>query len=220
MIYNILRSVKVITKATTLLLFLLTLSLGGLLSMGIIPAASELAARSTRWGIHAEWGVLLAFPALTFIFWITVFLREGWGQRTDSYRKLLEMSALPFLIALIYGAVANSTKPDQYDLLWYCLSVPIGEELLFRGWFYAVVNRLAGHRFISLTNPLPAAVFFSSLGFSLWHLQNLETMSWLQVAFQLVYTFFAGLWLGYLRWKTGKIVFPLAAHIGLNAMVM
>jgi membrane protease YdiL (CAAX protease family) len=105
---------------------------------------------------------------------------------------------------------------DPKTAFWYLVSIPIGEEYLFRQWFYRVTQRLWGNRVFTLTNPFPAPVLLSSLAFSLWHLQNLVGATFAMVLFQVVYTFFTGLWLGVLRAETGRISLCIVAHFLIN----
>ena len=100
--------------------------------------------------------------------------------------------------------------------VWYFLLGPVGEELLFRGWAYGLCLKLWGPRSPTLTNPLPLPIWFSTITFSLWHLQNFGHEPAGFVVFQLAYTIFAGLWLGYLRWGSGTMWVPILAHIALN----
>ena len=56
----------------------------------------------------------------------------------------------------------------------------------------------------------------SSIAFSLWHVQNLGQDPTAGVLFQVVYTFFTGVWLGFLRWRTGSLFPCVAGHIAVN----
>ena len=138
--------------------------------------------------------------------------------------RVINTGWVPLLVAAIFGLLHPSpplwdlwpTELGRRALLWYLLMAPIGEEILFRGVLYDLCRRFLGDRNATDTNPLPIAVWVTSLGFCLWHLQNLSVDAPLLVAFQIFYTFFTGLWLGMLRWKTGKLWLPLGFHCGLN----
>ncbi len=139
----------------------------------------------------------------------------------EPLRSLLPSFVLPIAIAFIFGIVLRnqflvSSQNTLQDLFWFVVCIPWGEELLFRGWFWAVFKSLFKGHFFTLTNPLPAELVFSSLAFSLWHLQNYSQFSLSFLLFQLLYTFLTGLWLGYLRWKTGKITSSVLAHVLIN----
>ncbi len=128
------------------------------------------------------------------------------------------------IIAFAYGYFRHgpsfgeylATRSGQMSLAWYVLLIPFGEEFLFRGWIYQIGERFFRDRPGFLTTPFPASVWLSALAFSLWHLQNLSQDGAGMVAFQMGYTFFVGLWLGYLRWQSSGLFIPGCAHIALN----
>ena len=139
----------------------------------------------------------------------------------ETIRSLLPSFILPVLIALIFGCVLRnqffvSSQNRIQDLFWFSICIPIGEELLFRGWLWAIFRSLFKKRFFTLTNPLPAELVFTSISFSVWHLQNYSEVSVPFLTFQLLYTFVTGLWLGYLRWRTGNISSSALAHTLIN----
>jgi len=79
------------------------------------------------------------------------------------------------------------------------LSAPLFEELIFRGYLWEVVERWAG---------AGAALVLTTLLFALYHLDPVHVLSLLPTA----------AFLGYLRWATGSVWAPLAAHFGNNAV--
>jgi membrane protease YdiL (CAAX protease family) len=165
----------------------------------------------------------LSFPFLAAFFYVS--LPRSRPKVTEKViLQCVELSILPLLVSWIFGffrphpglrACFSSTALSQ-SCLWYLVLAPVGEEFLFRGWFYGLIERIWPDRMLTATNPLPVALWVSSLGFSLWHLQNLGQDAWGFVLFQVAYTFFTGLWLGYLRYQTGTVVVPLGAHLLLN----
>lgn len=140
--------------------------------------------------------------------------------------RLINTAWIPFFIAWVFGLLHPSpplweywpTELGKKAVLWYLVLAPLGEELLFRGLLYDVTNYVFKGRFLTPTNPLPVAVWVTALGFSLWHAQNFATDPAALVWFQMVYTFFVGLWLGFIRWKSGKIWLCLGFHAGLNLL--
>ncbi len=126
----------------------------------------------------------------------------------------VQISVLPVVLALLCGLFRPGPKAPL-ALLWYVFSIPVGEELLFRGWIYGILSR-RWPQMASDTNPLPVALWLSAAAFAIWHLQNLTREPLTLVVFQLLYTFLTGVWLGYLRWKTGKLLFPVLGHIAVN----
>ncbi len=191
--------------------------------MGFIPTSHSFAAMiwrlfgepSSFWKSLGEMG---SFPLLALLFCVSL-PKSLESSEPVSLSFLMEISLLPLLISFVFGLLHPapglfSVGPNM-DVLWYILFVPLGEELLFRGWFYALIEKL-WPKFLTATNPLPAAVWMSSVSFSIWHLQNIYKDPLGLVMFQVVYTFFTGLWLSYLRWKTGKIGLSCLAHTAIN----
>jgi membrane protease YdiL (CAAX protease family) len=211
---------------------LLGIGLAALLASGFISVsrdAFQWLAGVLSWrdgdAFRRELAERAAFPLLALGFLGSL---PRWQRRLPSAGEwalfALEISILPVGVALCFGAVVRApsipellaSPAGRLDLFWYLLFVPVGEEALFRGWIYEILERiwpLMG----SPTNPLPLAVWISALGFSLWHLQNLSVEPWGPVAFQVAYTLLTGLWLGVLRWRSGRVFPCILAHIAVNA---
>ncbi len=186
---------------------ILTIGLGFLLTAGFLPTSAGLGEAL----LPAPWGKLLGFPILALFFHVTMPVLRSYERL--SFREALEISILPVVIALLFGLFlrpgASPLSARFPDSLWYLLFAPLGEELLFRGWVYSFIDRAFRGKRLTITNPLPVALWVSAICFSLWHLQDGNL-------FQVLYTFFTGLWLGYLRWKTGKLTAPVIGHLAIN----
>lgn len=128
-----------------------------------------------------------------------------------------KMSVVPILLSFGFGMIRGSAPLDAGTHIWILFSAPLGEEFIFRGWFYSFLNRQGGKNLWSHTNPLPTTVWLSAAAFSMWHLQNWGQSSTTAVLFQLFTTFFVGTWLGILRWKTESIWSGVVCHCLLNA---
>lgn len=207
---------------------LYAVSLAALLAVGFLPTCHQFFSMAWRaagspW---PEWrwaGEMASFPALALLF--ATSLRPPTYVRSESDGELLRKSIVPLFIALAFGyfhpgppALRWETGGLPPEVWWYALFVPLGEELLFRGWLFSLFERLWPRRAASATNPLPVSLWLTSLAFALWHLQNLSRDPLPYVGFQLLYTGLTGLWLGYLRWKSGKMVPCIAAHAAINAL--
>lgn len=168
-------------------------------------------------------GDTFAFPLMALFFYLSLPQKRRAPSLARS-SELLTTFLAPLAIALVFGAFHRapplfdslSNSAARWSFTWYVIAIPIGEELLFRGWLYRILDRVWPAKFPSPTNPLPVAVWLTAVAFSVWHLQNLMMDPPLVVGFQIFYTFFTGLWLGYLRWKGGRLWLPLAAHLLLN----
>lgn len=75
---------------------------------------------------------------------------------------------------------------------------PLAEELLFRGLLFRVLSPLGANRCICLT-----ALVFAFMHGSLY---------------QIPYAFLAGLFLGYLREKSGALLYPVLFHVTSNLL--
>ena len=140
---------------------------------------------------------------------------------SSSLKSILPSFFIPILIAFLFGWIQRHqflvmSQNRVRDLFWFTVCIPIGEELLFRGWLWALMQALFKKQFFSLTNPLPIELVLSSFAFSLWHTQNYGHVSLGFLVFQLLYTLLTGFWLGYVRWKTGKILVSTLAHTSIN----
>jgi len=212
-----------------------TLSLSALLTTGFIPTAKGFAIWVTQ-ALHltlsptqAELLGQLSFPLLALFFYLSLPRKvraEDHAEGLPGKNGFWDWIWIPALISFLYGRFHHypsifsliSTTSGRLSLTWTFFAIPCGEELLFRGWFYAIVNRIWPRSLVSATGPMPLCLWASAVAFSLWHLQNLGTDPMAAVAFQCLYTLFTGLWLGYLRWKTGKLTVPIMAHFVLNAV--
>jgi len=215
------------TDVSAPLLGLLTAGLAAMLALGFLPTAAraaELLALALRLdGPGHETARLLGFPALALLFYVSLprSTRRVSSPHTPA-RTLVEISALPLLISFVYGYFISHPSIWQADrkawplLLWYLILAPVGEELLFRGWVYSLIEKLSGGKSLTLTNPFPIALWASAFAFSMWHFQNASRDPWVVVTFQVGYTFLAGIWLGYLRWQSGRVSVAIFAHILLN----
>lgn len=208
-----------------------TLALTSVFSYAFIPTAEKY--------FHILWGLLpqkvqwlsqplrpLAFPLLAALFYYSIPQPKSNRSPPFTRKEVLTLSLLPCLIALVYSlsqscpsVVQILGSPKYYGaILSLVVLTPIGEELLFRGWLYALIDKFFSSLSPTYTNPLPLPVWMSSLAFSLWHLQNLAVFSPAFVLFQLLYTFIVGLWLGYLRWGTGKLSVAIFFHCLANLL--
>lgn len=90
------------------------------------------------------------------------------------------------------------------------------EEFLFRGALYALAARAFGDRSIAR---LPMPVLYSSVFFSLQHLQYHALELTPPAVTQLVYTFFMGLFFGLVRFH-GRSIWPVIGVHMLNNSFM
>ena len=203
---------------------LFTLWLAAVLTVGFLPMTHSVFQWLLLWlgGWGLQWHAVLtrsSFPFIALLFAISLPARRCHPRAPAPIAPLLLMSVFPIAIAFLFGMMRASetmwTAP-KLALYWYFVCIPVGEELLFRKWFYDVIERLWPEKMFTATNPLPVSVTLSAIAFAIWHWQNLGFFSTPFVFFQVVYTVFTGLWLGYLRWKTGNVLLPLLGHSAIN----
>lgn len=204
---------------------LVTLLVAGLLGWGFVPGAKTLISPLIdKLGLLDSYGELLAFPLLAWIFSLSAAKSPPVLHPIDR-GQIVRMSVIPFLVAVVYSAVTDRqplflqlSDPRAVPLfLWYAVGGPLGEELIFRKWLFSWAERWFGRATWPDTNPLPVAIWLSAFGFSLWHFQN-ASEGWGMVGFQVLYTFFAGIWLGTLRWMTGRVWPGVIGHMLINAV--
>lgn len=100
---------------------------------------------------------------------------------------------------MVTTEVYNLAKEYNIYLSLFIVSVliPIIEELLFRGFFYDAAKILA--------NDI-VAIVFTSFTFAVAHFELRQSL----------YAFFAGLFLGYIKYKYKNILYPIVTHLLMN----
>ncbi len=83
------------------------------------------------------------------------------------------------------------------SILFVAVLIPIVEELIFRGFFYETIKMIANDKF---------AIIITSIIFAIahWDLR------------QGIYAFFAGIFLGYIKYKYRKLVYTIWMHLLMN----
>lgn len=189
----------------------------------VYTLATSLSTLLARGGIHGS--LLLMYGLNLALGGILVTLVSGQGGPEPELRLQdggWRRSVLPLGIALLFGLVqwrviSGEVRVGLEDWIYFCLLVPIAEECLFRGALYEQARRLWGQSYFSATNPLPSHWVFTSVAFSLWHIQNMESFPTVSVVLQVLYTPFVGLWLCQLRSQPRGLARAIVAHSALNA---
>jgi membrane protease YdiL (CAAX protease family) len=98
---------------------------------------------------------------------------------------------------------------------------PIQEEILFRGFLYALLLRIFKRSPDSSLKEMLPVFILGALWFSLWHLSPLAVVKygWRIIGIQLVSTFFAGILFNGLRHWTRSIWLVIPVHAAGNFMV-
>jgi membrane protease YdiL (CAAX protease family) len=115
--------------------------------------------------------------------------------------------------AIIYPRLPE--RPFVGERVGFWLISPFAQDLVFTGYLYGMFEP-AFPGAIHPAIPLQRALILSTVFFSLWHLPNFISLMPGYVAFQLVYTFFGGLWVGLARQWTGSVLYGVAVHMACN----
>jgi membrane protease YdiL (CAAX protease family) len=205
--------------------------LGALLAFSFIPFSRHL----VSWCLegfqlkarlsHSTFSFFSDFGFVLVAFFLTISLpaRSCSVPAPYSPLRLFRLSLLPIIISFGFGFTKGSNLFNLSlvsfpwkETLWAWLLVPIGEELLFRGWITRLLDRLYPESYLTLSPFFPLSLWGSSCAFSLWHLQNMEPGNSLFMVLQLFYALMVGIWLGFIRWQTQKIWPCILAHCLLN----
>jgi len=210
-------SFQIANKRQLSLTLILSVFLGCFLAYGFVP----LSYRLFSWilGPVNQFG----FPLLALVFFISLPNVATPVFSSFSIKRLLTLCVLPLVISVGFGATKNiplemSSVPSLQwkPLIWAWLLGPLGEELLFRGWVTSLLSRLNRNRFLGVAPLYPVSLWGTAIAFSIWHIQNFENGQLFFLIFQMVYTFFVGIWLGFIQWQTGRIWPCVLAHTLLN----
>lgn len=205
-----------------------TLSAAPVIALGFLPTSHDLYKLFARVlpirSMYAPWVAELCFPLLALFFHLSIWRRRAGLPAPIDGKKLIQISLLPLAIAFGFGWVrgglslfsSRSVITIMQIAWWNLICVPLGEELIFRGWFYNLIEKIFPRKMFTATNPLPISVWMSAFAFSLWHWQNAATEPLGFVLFQVAYTFVTGIWLGYIRWRTDRLAPSIVAHALLN----
>lgn len=161
---------------------------------------------------------------------LTCYNPEAFGVTLGRHRRAWWLYAIGFGFLVIYVPLFKLLDPFYQPLpsfIGMFMIAPLAEELIFRGFLFAVLVDLAnrpeaGKRY----NPrkiLTAPVIWNAILFGLWHLGPLyraayegTTADLWQVPVRVVVTGLGGLYLAALREKTGSILGPTLFHMLFN----
>ena len=156
---------------------------------------------------------------------LTCYNPAAFGVTLGRHRRAWWLYAIGFGFLVVYMPLFKLLDPFyQPRPGWIGLFTvgPLGEELIFRGFLFAVLVDLAGKRY----NPkklLPAPVIWGGVLFGLWHLGPLykaafegTTAGLWQAPVRVMVTGLGGLYLAALREKTGSILGPTLMHCLFN----
>jgi len=158
---------------------------------------------------------------------LTCYNPDAFGVVLGRHRRAWWLYALGFGFLVVYVPVFKLLDPF-YQPLPSNISLftigPLAEELIFRGFLFAVLVDLAGNRYNS-QKLITAPVVWNAVLFGLWHLGPLYraaidgvTADLWQAPIRVLVTGLGGLYLAALRQKTGSILAPTLLHSLFNLL--
>jgi membrane protease YdiL (CAAX protease family) len=168
-------------------------------------------------------GRALVFSAafLLFTFLLAIFLmreRRTLARMPTAFCLLVVVGilCLPMVLALVFQR--DSVEAALLSTLWLFFGAGFGEEIFFRGYCQSRINEAFGRPWTLLRVQFGPGLLVSSLLFGFIHALN--TVDYFENQFHFAWllmlvNFFAGLFLGVLRERTGSI-FPGAIAHGLG----
>ena len=166
----------------------------------------------------------LAWPVV-FLFYSSTFDRENVGL-TFQQREGSFLPAVLFTVFLIVlGFILSSTLVDggstDAETVAFQATMPgLTEELVFRGLFLAILDRIYAPNTSFLGAPVGWGVLITSVAFGFGHGIGLDGWTPTFSAIPFVATFVSSLFLAWLKERTGSLAFPVIAHNGGNLAIM
>ena len=146
-----------------------------------------------RW--RSTWWKVIYAPAVVFVMWAFMAVLDFLGYN-EWLGQFIEGDGMQESVKLL----RETTEPLVFILmaLVACVGAPLAEEVVFRGYIYTTVKRMAG---------LPVAVIFSGLLFGVVHMNliALLPLTILGIILALSYEYTGSLWA------------PIAIHFFFNA---
>ena len=128
---------------------------------------------------------------------------------------VLVLAGVAILVALAIWL--PSARHDRLDMLYIIGIGVVGEEILFRGLLWDIVDSYLvnnGFRFLHISG----TVWLTALAFGVMHFQYHNFEFHFASVFQVLYSFVIGLFPGVMRLRTESVLWPIFAHAGLNAL--
>lgn len=123
----------------------------------------------------------------------------------------------PSVVVILIGLAIlfPSPKHDRFDMLYIVAIGVIGEEVLFRGLLWDLIDGWTGDTYFLR---LSGTIWLTALAFGVMHLQYHQFQIHLSSIVQVSYSFAVGILLGAIRQRTRSIILPTFAHGGFNSL--
>lgn len=187
---------------------------------GVGSLAAFSFSRTTGW--IAQWtatpagsAALVAGVALTC--WRPTRFGWGWSGTGRHWRLVLAVLAAVVAVVGLYRLAGYGTpyEPSVAEIV----IVPVGEELLFRGFLLVTLTALLA-RWMPVNAASTWAVLVTAISFGAGHLGNLGYVPTGFVLFQALIAVAFGLLAGWVRARTNSLAGPIILHAAMNLMAV
>lgn len=138
--------------------------------------------------------------------------------RTREHMTLVSLTILA--LAVVVGAFRTTGATAPYDAtVAEFVLVPVGEELLFRGFLLGTLLELFRRRHVG-DHSAVWAVLISAVAFGVGHLGNLGYVDTAFVILQVVVASVFGLVAGHVRVRTDSVAGPVLMHATMNVLAV
>ena len=152
--------------------------------------------------------------SLVLVVLLTIWAPRTFGlawERTWAARRVVAVIGGGMTIVAIIGMLFIRVPFFGGSSAIY-LCVPLMEELLFRGFLYAVLEDAFPRMWNIGRFRITSATVITAVAFGLWHLGGFRLPSDGFILFQVIYTTIAGLLFAIIRQETGSIWAPWLFH--------
>lgn len=167
--------------------------------------------------------VVMPVGAATFVFAMVLCVwaphRYGLGLGTNREHMIL-IGVSILAVATVVGAfrMTGSTAPYDATVGEFVL-VPVGEEVLFRGFLLGTLLDLFRRRHVG-PHSAAWAVLISAAAFGIGHLGNLGHVETAFVILQVFVAFVFGVVAGHVRVRTDSVLGPVLMHATMNVVAV
>jgi hypothetical protein len=135
------------------------------------------------------------------------------GSRTFANRTLIIVA----IIISVYGYLIGGFEASVENILFQITMPSVVEEIAYRGILLTLLNQIFERNFRWGKTQFGVGLMVTSLLFGLWHGLSIGDnfsleMNW----FAFILTGLIGFLLGFVRERTGSLLYPIILHILIN----
>lgn len=174
-------------------------------------------------GLKMNWEGKLGSYLLAFIFLLTYKrldakafgfrMDQAAGSRTFANRTLIIVA----ILITVYGFLIGGFEANVENILFQITMPSVIEEIVYRGILLTLLNQVFQRNFSWGKTQFGVGLIVTSLLFGLWHGLSISDnfaleMNW----FAFMLTGLIGFLLGFVRERTGSLLYPIILHILIN----